>query len=509
MFEHMGSLERDEAYNGHGVHGGEEVQQLVKALQAQENTTDIANLQDVGALQVQSLEGTLAMLTFSEKSLTLVNDVPKSQAFQTLEEYSVQTGYGQEGGWTGQMETPVEGDASAQRQFAQVRFLRTLWKISDVAGIVGTIRDAEVWQKQAASMRLLRNLNATLYSGDSSLISESIDGFEVQIRNNGSEDHVKDLRGGTPTQQDFRELAELVAANYGNPDGAALYCSPGGMTTLDQTLENVGGNTAQRFLQGTVGNDGGMSMGFGIKQIHTSFGTIIPKTDIHLAAQYEGRGVPKKPDPNNPSQTIEGKTSVRAPNTPTVAVSTLGATAGSKWNDADPVRPSSATPGKYQFRVAAGNRFGLSAASAAAVTGGAAVATGEALRVAITPDSNSTYGASYFEIYSEQVAQSGDFKLVGRIAASGSSTVNFDDLNTRIPGTTTMFLLDLTSVGDMRTFTLSRLAPLHSKEYARIGEYRWGSVNMYVAPKYYAPLRYTMLENVAIGVQSKNNLIEV
>ena len=81
-----------EAWNGVGSAGSGDIALLQKALEAQQGITDIANLQSVGALQPQSLEGTLALLTHSEKHLTLWRDIPKGNAFSTLEEYSVQTG---------------------------------------------------------------------------------------------------------------------------------------------------------------------------------------------------------------------------------------------------------------------------------------------------------------------------------------------------------------------------------------------------------------------------------
>ena len=87
--------------------------------------------------------------------------------------------------------------------------------------------------------------------------------FQKIIDNNGSTDHTIDLRGAVPTQATFRSVAELITANFGNAEGAGLYCSPGGMTTLDSVLENVGTSTAQRFLQGNVGSDGKMSLGLG------------------------------------------------------------------------------------------------------------------------------------------------------------------------------------------------------------------------------------------------------
>lgn len=507
MFYDQFDLNHEDAYAGYGAGNDNDIQVLLKALEAQQGVTDISTLVGVGALQPQSLEGTLALLTHSEKHITLYKDVPKGTAYSTLEEYSVQTGHGQEGGWVGQMESPLEGDPTAKRKYAETKFLRDMWKISAVSGIVTTITNTEIWAKQEASLRLLRRLNATLYSGDSTLVSESIDGFEKIIRNNGSTDHVKDLRGLAPSQQDFRELAELITANFGNVAGAGLYCSPGGMTTIDSILEagqGLGTNGAQRFVQGTVTN-GGIEIGSGVTGINTSFGKIIPKVDLFIAGEYDGRTVPKKPNPSNPEALIEGSTSVRAPLTPTFALVVNAPTiAGSKWGSG--VRPGSGSE-TYEFRVAAGNRFGLSAAAAAQAAG--AISALGSISVNITPDTNSVYPATYFEVYSEQVDGSGVHYYVGRVAASGSSTVTYTDLNADIPGTTKMFLLDLTSVGELRTFMLKRLAPLHAKEYATVGEFRWGTVNMYVAPTFYAPLRFAMLNNVSVGVQSKSNLLNV
>lgn len=495
----------DDAYAGFGSAGLSDVQVLIKALQAQEGITDIAQLQSVGALQPQSLEGTLASLIFQDKHLTLWKDIPKGSASSTLEEYSVMTGYGQEGGFVGQMESPVEGDPTAKRKFAEIKFCRDMWKISDVSGIVTTIQNTEVWAKQAALMRLLRRMNSALYSGDASLVSQQIDGFEKTIKNNGSTNHVIDLRGAVPTQQNFREAAELIVANWGVAEGAGLYCSPGAMNTIDSILETtVGSSSGQRFIQGTVGQDGGISIGSSVKRINTSFGSIVPKVDNFLAQEYDSRGVPKIPNPSDPEQQQEGATSVRSPNTPSFTLTVNAApVTGSKWAGTG-LRPADGAL-DYGYRVAAGNRFGLSQAAAAKVA--ANVTAGGSISVTITPDTNSTFPATYFELYSEQVAGSGEYRFLGRIAANGSSPVVFTDLNEDIPGTAKMFLLDLTSSGEMRTFMLKQLAPVHSKEYARIGEYRWGTVNLYPATFYYAPLRFVLFKNVPIGVESKNPLL--
>ncbi len=491
-----------ENYAGFGnFNQDQDLSAIFKAMQAQQGVTDIANLQGTGALQTQSLEGQLALLTATEKHLTLWKDIPKGKAYSTLEEYSVQLGYGLEGSFVQQMESALESDPLLKRKFADVKFLRTMWKVSDVATMVSTIKDSEVIAKQASVLRLLRIMNNSLYTGDSSFVAESIDGFEKTIVNNGSSDHVVDLRGVAPTQQKFRDLAELIYENQGNPDGAGLYVSPGGQTTIDQVLDVVGTSTAQRFLQGSVGPDGAMSLGSGIKKIHTSFGTIIPKTDLFLATNYEAKTIPKIPNPADPELLIEGPTSVRAPLTPSLTVAiNAPAVTGSLWS-ASGMRVA----GTHGYRVAAGNRWGL---SAACVRAAAAVAATGALTLTITPQP-SQFPATYFEIYGENVAGNLNMRYIIRIAASGSAAVTYQDLNYYIPGTARMFLLDLTTTGEFRTVNWAQLSPVHSTELAKIAPYRWGLMSLYGAMKYYAPKRYAMLINCPVGVLGANqNIIQ-
>lgn len=490
-----------DTWSGAGSSSNEELGVLLKALEANPGVTDSANLTDVGALMPQSLDSTLKLLTFQEKHLSLWKAIPKGIAYSTVEEYNIQDGYGSGSSWVGEMETPEERDPTASREFSQVKFQRDMWKISDISGIVRAVTNTEVWAKNASTLRLLRSINTTLYSGDSAIVGEQIDGFEKAITGNGSSDHIKDLRGATPTENDFRELTELINSNYGDADGAKLFCSPGGMTTLDQVLFNSGSGT-QRYSQGVVNSTGGISIGSSVSEIRTRFGTIIPTNDIFLAGEYESREVPKI---KVNKVIVEGKTSVRSPDSPTFTLANAGATTGSLWI-ATGTRPASGAQ-TYEYRVAAGNRFGLSQAAAAKAS--PALAAGEANTVTITPGPNSIFPATYFEIYSEKADGDGEFRFIERIAASSDPTTVYTDLNAFIPGTTRMFLLDLSGTGEGQTFSYKMLAPLHSVQYARIGAYKWGTVAMYGTAQHIAPLRYTMLKNVDVGVESKSSLLAI
>lgn len=495
----MDDLLQQEFYEGAGAVEGSDVVDLLKAFEANTAITDISNLTGMGALQPQSLEGTLVMLTGQEKHLTLWRDIPKGDAVSTLEEYSSILGAGSgDEGWVDQMEMPLESDPMLKRDFAIMKFIRSVWRVSDVAGMVKSIKDGEVLQKQMASLRILRRLNRALYSGDSSMISQSIDGFEKTIKSNGSAEHVIDLRGVAPTTENFRLAAELLTANFGNAQGAGLYVSPGGMTTIDQVM-----GSAVRIGQTQIGNSGQVSMGYATDRIHTSFGTMMPKVDLYIASEYEARTVPKVLNEST-GNLVEGKTSSKAPNTPAITVAAATGVSGSKFASTG-VRPAGVV---YNYRAASGNRYGLSAACVAAYASGA-VAAGGANNITITKDAGSTYAATYHEVYSEQVAASGDFRFLGRIADSGAATTIYTDKNLDIPGTTKMFLLDFTTIGEDRTYQFARLAPLFSQELAKIGPYRWGLVNLFGTPKYYAKKKFIMFKNVPITANTKSNLLEV
>ncbi len=487
-----------DTYEGFDTTTYGQLRDLTKALEANEGVTDISGMTDFQALQIQSLETTLAMLTATDKKLTLWRDIPKGAASSTIEEYAAQFGYGQDnGGWVQQSENPAEADAQFSREFSVVKFQRQMWKFSQVAGMVKAVTPAETKQKQAASMRCMRSYNRSLYSGDSAMYEESIDGFEKIIKNNGSADHVFDLRGSNPTERKFADGAELISVNFGDPEGAGLYCSPGGISTLNGLVGNSFRREVTQFGQGGAYKLGGKVVG-----IDTPFGSLVPKNDIFIAGEYEGRGVPMIQNPANKKALIEGKLNSGAPDSPTIVVTTqAGVVAGSLWS-ALGMRPAGVT---YRYRVAGGNRLGLSAACAAGDAGAPVVATGSNT-IAITKAAGVV--PTYYEIYSEQVAGSGTYRLLDRVAYSASPQ-NYVDKNANIPGTTKMFLLDLTSVGEERTFMLKRLAPMFSEEYAKIGPYRWGTVSLYATPQYYAPLRFVMFKNVPVNVNSVSNFLNM
>jgi hypothetical protein len=479
----------------HYGESGTDVKNLIKALQAQEGVTDIADLQDGGALQVQSLETQLAMLTFQEKHLKFYKDIGVVKAYSTLEEYSTQDGYGTEGGFVGQLENPEEDDADINREFAVVKYIRGLWRVSDVLGFTKTISNAEVIQVQAAMMRTLRTLERTLFFGDSDKIPQSFDGLERTILTKGSSYQVIDLRGAQITEANMKLAAEIISSNYGTP--TTMYNSLSVQTTIDQILGNT---TNQRLNIEQLGGNGKMALGSSVSEMRTAFGNFEIKPDIFI--NPESQGVPTIKNPANKSAIIEGATSTKAPATPTFSIAVNAPTvAGSKWKTSG---DGGAIAGAYKYRVAAINQYGKSAAAVAQTS---TVAANGALTLSITPGAGA-YAATAYEIYRETAPGSGIIKLLTIVKADASPKTH-QDLNDDLSGTSKSFLVDNTTLGDLRTMALSQLAPMHKVNYAKIGPYRWGTVNMYAVPKWYSPQRFVLFKNVGVQALVRNTVIDL
>lgn len=481
-------------FEGYGQISIEERDELIKAMQAQEGVTDIALLQGGGALQPQSLETQLAMLTFQDKHLRLYKDISTHKAFSTLEEYSVQDGYGTEGGFVSQLENPEDSDPTFRRAFAVVKYIRTMWKVSDVLQYARTITDAEVKAVQAAMMRALRICERTLFFGDTDIISSSFDGILKTVTANAST-NIIDMRGGTFTEALFKQACEAIASNYGTPTD--MYLSNSAQTVVDNLLVGSG---SQRFLQEGLGASGLMPLGHSVPQMRTSFGNFNFKPDIFI--NPESQGVPTIKDPSNPASLIEGATSNKSPATPTFALTPLASpVSGSLWATSG---DGGAIAGLYNYRVVAVNQYGKSIAAAAQ---SATVAAGGAMRIAITSGAG-TYAETAYEIYRETAPGSTKIRYLTSVKKTGSP-MNYDDKNENIAGTSVSFLLDNTAVGEARVLALSQLAPMHKVEYAKIAPYRWGTVNFYAVPKFYSPLRLFVFKNVGIGKEIRNQIIDL
>jgi hypothetical protein len=487
-----GSSVQSSMYEGYGQAQTQDDIELYKAIIANDTTTNIADFRGGGALQMQNLETQLALLTFQEKHIKFFKDIGIVKANSTLEEYSTEDGYGKEGGFVDQLGIPAEDDVNLQRNYAIVKYVRTMWRVGDVLQLTNMITNAEIVQVQGAMMRTLRILEKTLFFGDSTIIPQSFDGIIKTIKTSAP-GNVFDLRGATISELQLRLGAEMINSNFGTP--TKLYVSNSVKTSIDNILPQL---SAQRLLQNNVNE---YALGSAVTKVNTSFGDFVIEPDVFI--NPESQGVPKVK--NSANVLVEGPTANKAPGMPNFTISVQAPTvAGSYWATTG---SGGAIAGTYYYRVVAVNYAGKSQAAAATIS--SAVAAGGSITLTINPGSG-PYAPTGYEIYrGTSPSVTGDDILYMASTPYTAAGQTYVDLNADLPGTSQAVLVDNTTVGEARTMAMSQLAPIHRVQYAKIGPYKWGTVNYYGVPKFYAPMRYVYYKNVGIQKAVRSSVLDL
>lgn len=486
-----------------GISTMAQVEALSKALLAPGSADDMYGSTQTagGVLTKQSLEGMLVDLTLNAKDFTLWQDINKIKAFSTVEEYDQQIGVGiSDQGFVGQMETPEMRDADFKKEIAIVKFMSQAWQVGDVAEAVDTITDPRTRSQRAAMTRLLRNLNFNLYSGDSSMIAKSFDGIEKTISGQSAE-QVRDMRGGSVSMNTFNLAGQLITEANGHVENAKIYVSPAGIQNLGKIIESGAASTGDRKI--IEMGSAGITIGGKISNIMTSYGPMMPRMDKLLGLSYEAKQVPQYHNQAT-GLWVEGATSDKAPSMPSLAIANDAVAAGSLFS-AGTVRPSGV---KYNYRIVAKNSYGRSVGSVAVETTNV-IAAGGGVTLTITPapgDSGSKF-PECFEIYSEKVGGSGTFRYMATVAANGTNplaAVTYADINTYIPGTARMFIIDQTTTGEDRVMAFSQLLPIYNKDLAITGNFSQGLINLFGVPKFYKPNVLVEIRNVGVDQTTTN-----
>jgi hypothetical protein len=204
-----------------------------------------------------------------------------------------------------------------------------------------------------------------------------------------------------------------------------------------------------------------------------------------------GVGVPKIPNPADPTQLIEGQYA-SAPQPPAITVAAVAPSVpGSLWAAGD--------AGTYAYRVAALN----GQASIACAPASDAVLANGAITITITPAIGGN-NADSFAIFRETAPGNGDFKLMKRIPRTVGPTTVYTDLNDDIPGTGIGVMGDFNATSttdESRTYILSELLPPLKTlfpEGVNGLRTRTGMVEHYVVPQIFTPERFILLKNLPV-----------
>ena len=440
-----------------GLGNSEVVSELNKALSAGSITggasVDQATAGSGAPLKPESLDRQMKLLTFDDSFLRLWQLIPKTQAYNTVEEFNQLKSYGSEfGGALNEGQLGIEEDSTYVRRTEKIKYYGEVGSVTHPMQLVRSFDGQGAMQREEQNriMNLLRKINRALAFGSEKIIGQEVNGIyrqhEIGIGQIDSySDNAKsyydspwviDAKGAALTQ-DLMESAGTLIMQDGFGRASHLFGTPGVFSNFAKDYYN----NQRIFLNQGGGNiTNGINIGYP-KQVTMSFGDIKLEHDVFLSKKSKG--------------VLSGAsaTSVNSPNAPTSSTATVAATDTSNQFQAG-------FAGNYKWAVRAKNLYGFSAlteldagaAVAIAATeaadltfadgGGANPATGyEILRT----ESNLDIYYPIFEVSTSELSAGYNGAAAGKVR----------DRNYSIPNTEDSIVVDLA-----RTLEIKQLAPM-------------------------------------------------
>ncbi len=420
----------------------EQLNDLLKALEAGSYNAAPGQLAQGAALQVEDLSPVMENVTFDDSHIKLQKMLSIKDAKSTLIQFNRQLDYGIFGG-SAQHEGGIgeEDTSNYVRAIVPMAYYSTTRRVSVAANMIGAFdgKKAEDRAGSDAAMKLSADIefdsfrgqadfsNAGLFDGNPNAIAEvpNMVGVDAQVRMSDSLSNTQDLMfaeygsdqtvvvsvNGTLTQTSIEDMAVKSAMQHGSAD--KLILDPISLSAYNK-------------------------IAFAKERIVLS-GSAQESTGAELRKQWTSSALVSL----EPSRFLSGKTRpARSRDESPAAPATL--TSASAANAA-----SNLAAGSYMYKATAVNERGESVEHVD--DGGAqAVAAGEAVTLTIAAVS----GAKYFNVYrSEDGGSAASAKFIGRVKASGSGATSFVDLGNRKPGSVTGFLIQA------NTMSLHQLSP--------------------------------------------------
>lgn len=463
--------------SGFGIASAADVENLSKAL----TTGDYAQADGVAAqtngasLQVESLEGSLKALTYSDENIKLWKKISKTPAYATVEEYNQLLSYGNtNGGFVYEGELPQTQDSEYKRQATFIKFLGTTREVTHPMTLVRPAHgDVIALENKNGILWLLKQVEHALFWGNSKLAADGkegvqFDGLDAMIPNDNS----IDLKGEDLQEKDINEGANLIIENYGKP------------THLFLSFE-----TLQRFSEGffpkervIMPTQAGYQAGIIVNDFQTYGGPVKFDPDLFL----------QKTKPLSPTGTGGNK----APTAPDAVKVELGTETDAEF--------AKSGAGTYAYSVTAANRFGESIPT----DGDADIALtdadlGKGVKITITNSGTQVVAPEWYNVY--RTEKDGKSKyLVARVPCAKSQpsmSTSWTDMNETMPNTYTAFMGELSS--DVIVF--KQLAPLMKMDLAQLGPvYRW-MILLYGTPVLYAPRKWMKFRNIKASTHTAPN----
>jgi hypothetical protein len=421
----------------HGSHGGSlsalgSFEELAKALQASNYTTDVAQLSGGGALGIQSLDVAMKTTIQEEEHFSFFKRLQQTSATNIVDEYVRQTGVGGHlGGSTNtQMGVVRAAQGEYSREVGLVKFLMSLRQVGYVLNIGKNIVEATATEERNGALQLLTDAEYLLFYGNAGACPTQFDGIFTQIDNavtagEMSDDSIVSLDGQPLTTVDPFSKINTAASRYGSFGRSTDVYLP----NLVQTDLNGQLDPAYRWSP-TGGNT--PVVGGHVEGIRLTHGILKTNMDVFL---HDDEFPMAKPFEVTYASTATANVGFK----PASIAGVPGANAASMF--------STGRDGNYYYAVAGigANGEGYTAVTLSAQV---AVAVGEqvVLTIAQSPATTET-GYAIYRSKRNGTNTVADFRLMKVVPKDGATTV-YTDQNRDIPGTCAIPVLNMGSNAD-------------------------------------------------------------
>jgi hypothetical protein len=455
----------------------ENLQSLMKALEAGSYNAAPGTLVQGAALQVEDLSPVMHNVTFEDKHIKMQKSLSIKDAKSQLVQFNRQLDYGIFGG-SAQFEGGIgeEDTSSYVRAVVPMAYYSTTRRVTVAANMIGAFDGVKAEDRAAddAAKKLAADIefdiflgqahfsNVGVFDGNPLAVAQipNMVGIDQQIRQSDDQSNTKDLMfaefgsdqsvvlavNGALTQSIIEDAAVRSAMNMGAAD--SLHIDPISLSTYNKIA-----HAKERIILAGSAQE---ASGANLRQQWTSSGAISIEASRFLA----GKTKPARSRAGSPA----------APAAPTAAAVT---NAGSLLEN-----------GTYQYKVTAVSMRGESAISNAVAH--TVATTGDAVDLTITAVS----GAQYYNVYrSKKNGSANEVKFIGRIR-QGSGNPVFRDLGNRSPGFVNGYLLQ------KDTMALHQLAP-YSKLKLATSDLSFPEAHFrFLCLAVYQPRKNVILDNI-------------
>jgi len=454
----------------------EQLQSLMKALEAGSYMASPQNLEQGAALMMEDLSPVMQNVTFDDSHIKLQKILPSKEVKSQLHQFNRQLDYGIFGG-SAQFEGGVgeEDVSNFIRAVVPMAYYSTIRRVTVAANMIGAFDGVKAEDRSSAdaAMKLAGDIEFDLFRGQADFSNAGVfDGnptVVAQLPNMiGVDQQVRQSDGQANTQ-------DLMFAEFGSNQTVVL--SSGGTLTQSiiedssvRSAMNMG--AADRLILDPISLSAYNKIAHAKERIMLA-GSAQEATGAHLRTQWTSSAVVSL----EASRFLSGKTQPArsrqgTPSAPAITVADAGA-AGSLLQ-----------AGTYVYYATGVSILGESlpgAPQTATVT-----AAGDKVTVTITAVS----GASYYNVYRSGVGgTAAQAKFIGKIKQSSGNPV-FTDLGNKQPGSVTGFLIQGNTLG------IAQLAP-YSKLKLAVSDLSLPEAHFrFLSLAAYQPRKNVLIDNI-------------